>query len=96
MADNIKGIPFSSSDEGVDYQLKAKILVVQDREKAGDALVTVDDVYVVWFAKALENWKACLSTTVPDGMYYEITYNGAKKEAYVDAYVKVRNTAVPD
>lgn len=43
-------------------------------------------VYVVWFAKTLQNWKALVSTTLPDGMYYEVTYNGDKKEAYLGAY----------
>lgn len=36
------------------------------------------DVYVVWKCKALQNWKFLLSTTLLDGMYYELTYNGDK------------------
>jgi hypothetical protein len=35
--------------------------------------------------------KALLSTTLFDGMYYECTYNGDKKEMYVDAYKKWEN-----
>lgn len=35
-----------------------------------------------------------LSTNVPDGMYYEITYNGAKNEAYFDAYKKWENKCI--
>ena len=35
--------------------------------------------------------KALLSTTVSDGMYYELTYNGDKKELYFDAYKKWQN-----
>ena len=46
--------------------------------------ITMDDVYVVWFCKTLQNWKALVSTNVSDGMYYEITHNGDKKETYVD------------
>lgn len=41
--------------------------------------------------KTLQNNKALLSTTVPDGMYYEITYNGDKRECYFDAYKKWEN-----
>lgn len=52
------------------------------------------DVYVVWQCKALQNWKALLSTSLPDGMYYELTYNGDKKEMYVDAYKKFENFTV--
>ena len=53
-----------------------------------------EDVYVVWSCKTLGNNKALLSTTVPDGMYYEITHNGAKNEAYFDAYKKWENICV--
>lgn len=56
--------------------------------------ITEDDVYVVWLCKTLQNSKALLSTTIPDGMYYEITYNGDKKEMYVDAYKKFDNYTV--
>ena len=56
--------------------------------------ITEDDVYVVWLCKTLQNNKALVSTTVPDGMYYEITYNGDRKEAYVDVYKKWKNFVV--
>lgn len=50
-----------------------------------------NNVFVVWICKTLQNNKALLSTTVADGMYYEITYNGDKKEVYFDAYKKWEN-----
>lgn len=53
-------------------------------------------VYIVWFSKTLQNWKALLSTTLPDQMYYEVTYNGDAKEAYIDAYKKFNNVKVAD
>lgn len=59
-----------------------------------DITITEDDVYVVWLCKILQNNKALLSTTVEDGMYYELTYNGDKGELYVDAYKKVNNYTV--
>lgn len=52
------------------------------------------DVFVVWSCKTLQNNKALLSTTISDGMYYEITYNGDKKEAYLDAYKNFENRVV--
>ena len=56
--------------------------------------ITTDDVFVVWFSKTLQNAKALLSTTLHDGMYYEITYNGDKDEFYLDAYKKVNNLRI--
>lgn len=53
-------------------------------------------VYTVWKAKALQNWKFLLSSTLPDGMYYELTYNGDKKEWYLDAYKKFENRRVAE
>lgn len=51
-------------------------------------------VFVVWNAYILGNIKALLSTNIPDGMYYEVTYNKAKNEIYFDAYKKVENRKV--
>lgn len=59
-----------------------------------DVKASIDDIYVVWFCKTLQNWKALVSTTLPDGMYYEVTYNGDKKEIYLDAYKKFENKCV--
>lgn len=50
-----------------------------------------DCIYVVWSCKTLQNNKALLSTTLPDGMYYEVTYDGDKDSVYFDAYKKVTN-----
>lgn len=51
----------------------------------------MEDVFVVWYSKSLQNHKALLSTPVSDGMYYELTYNGDKSELYFDAYKKWEN-----
>lgn len=52
------------------------------------------EVFVVWYCKTLQNHKALLSTSLPDKMYYELTYNGDKKELYFDAYVKLENKCI--
>ena len=53
------------------------------------------DVYIVWSCKTLQNSKALLSTTLLDGMYYEVTLNGDKNEIYFDAYKKFQNLCIP-
>lgn len=52
------------------------------------------DVYTVWKSKALQNWKYLISSTLQDGMYYELTYNGDKEEWYLDAYKKFENRVI--
>lgn len=52
------------------------------------------EVYITWKAKILQNWKYLLSSTLFDGMYYELTYNGDKKEWYLDAYKKFENKVI--
>ena len=65
-------------------------------EKTDSKKITEGDVFIVWFCKTLQNWKALVSTTVSDGMYYEITHNGDKGETYLDAYKKWENVCIPD
>ena len=60
-------------------------------DKTSNFKILEDDVYVVWFCKTLQNFKSLLSTTVTDGMYYEVTYDGGKGIVYLDAYKKWEN-----
>lgn len=66
------------------------------REKVGHKRIKFreEDVKLVWFCKVLKNWKALVITTLPDLMYYEITYNGDNGETYIDAYQKLENVCV--
>lgn len=52
------------------------------------------DVYVVWFCYILGGWKFLVSTTLPDGMYYEVTYDKNKNSIYLDAYKKFDNVEI--
>ena len=69
--------------------------VVQHIDRT-DKLLPNFDVYIVWKCKILQNWKYLISTDLPDGMYYELTYNGDKKEWYLDAYKKIENQVIKD
>ena len=79
-------------------QETAKEIVVnyvnEKLEKTDGIQIKRGEVYVVWFCKTLQNWKCLLSTTLPDGMYYEVTHNGDKEETYLDAYKKLENVCI--
>lgn len=90
-------VPFSS----LTYPDRARRLVfdyVKKRLVATDTHVTFaeDEVYVVSFHFILNGWKAMISTTLPDGMYYEVTYDPVKKQTYVDAYKRWDHVVVVD
>lgn len=66
-----------------------------DEEPEPDRIqITAEDVYIVWFCKTLQNWKALLTTAVPDNCYYEVTHNGNLDETYLDVYKKADNVVV--
>lgn len=85
---------------GTSMQEKARRIVHEYAKSHLDisdrATLDFDDVYVVWFSKTLQNWKALVGTELHDGMYYEVTYNGDKGETYLDAYKKFQNVCIPD
>lgn len=84
----------------VDLHEKAKMMVVdyfnENAEITDHVKIFEDQVYIVWFCFILGGWKALVSTTVVDGMYYEVTYNKVGKETYIDAYKKFKNVCIPD
>lgn len=82
--------------ENDEFIKKTKEIVVDYFNSQADSTdkngkISKENVFVVWSVKALQNNKALLSTTVSDGMYYELTHNGDKKEIYVDVYKKWKN-----
>lgn len=80
------------------FMNKAKHLVLEYAKSHVDPTdnvsISVDDVYVVWSCFILGNQKALLSTTLPDGLYYEITYDRNQNKIYFDAYKKWENRCV--
>lgn len=79
-----------------DFIQKCKDLVekyaIEHLDKTDE--IPVFNVYVVWSCKTLQNSKALLSTSLKDGMYYECTLNGDKREIYFDAYKKFENRCI--
>ena len=76
-----------AKDIGLDFMDSVKVLISKDLG------CKPEEVYVVWFAKELQNIKGMFSSDVPEskGIYYEATYNGGKEELYIDRYKKEWN-----
>ena len=85
-----------------EFIIKAKELVVQYEntkiEKQGikwdRAKFDTEDIYVVWWAKTLQNAKVILSHDRIKGMLYEVTLDGENKKIYFDSYKKEKNVSV--
>lgn len=78
------------------YQKAAKLAVMGSYNSTHEVpdQLEIEQLYIVWFAKVLKNWKALISTSVPgDRLYFEVTYNGnpGREETYVDTYRKEDN-----
>ena len=84
-----------SSEEFIKY---AKAIVYDytksQIDKTDNVKFSEEDVYVVWYNSTLGNSKTLLSTNLPDGMYYEVTYNVNRDEIYFDAYKKWINRCI--
>ena len=63
-------------------------------DKSDGVVIDESNVFIVWSCKTLQNNKALVSTELSDGMYYEITYNGDKRQIYFDAYKKWENLCI--
>ncbi len=99
MADNMGVNPFVPMN--YDIQERARQLVFNYFMSDGVNRTlhkdfTLGEVFVVWYVKTLGNWKAVVSTSVSDGMYYEVTYDGVNKQTYLDVYAKVDHEVIPD
>lgn len=86
-------------EENNQYIAKAKAEAVQawSNSSAGKSRkLDVSQMYVCWFSKTLQNWKALVSTDAYDGVYIEVTYDGDALQCYVDIYTRVVNCAISD
>nr|DAN58085.1 MAG TPA: hypothetical protein [Caudoviricetes sp.] len=61
----------------------------------GHEFEELEFMYVVWFCKTLQNWKALVSGPGIDE-YVEVTHNGDHDETYVDVYCKAKNVGIKD
>lgn len=84
-----------SNDKFLELCKKTIVDYFNNRVEITDNMkINEDNVFIVWSCKTLQNNKALVSTNISDGMYYELTYNGDKKELYLDAYKKWKNKCI--
>lgn len=64
-------------------------------ENLGHQTINSEDMFIVWFCKTLQNWKAIVSgRTIEE--FIEVTHNGDRNETYVDVYYKTKNVCIKD
>ena len=88
-----------AGDRTANYQDRALSHVrnyIEALWKTSDEESPTFDLYIVWFTKTLQNWKALVGSTLNDGFYYEVIYNGDKRETYIDHYMKFNNVVIKD
>lgn len=84
-----------NSDKFIEYSKNLVRQYAYEHLDLGDEISIDDyDVYIVWYAFELGHNKALISTSLLDGMYYEVTYNSNKNEIYLDAYKKFENKCI--
>lgn len=75
---------------------RAKFTDWYNAKNAPDA-ITPGDTFIVWSCKALQNYKALVSTNAKKPqLYAEYTYNGDNKEIYEDVYEKLTNRKITE
>lgn len=90
----------------IDPQTRAKAAVLKHRQLNDWDIdnnesyykdLTVDDLYVYFFAYILGGWKCYVSSDKwTDTSIYEVTYSIQKEEMYLDWYTKRENVCIPD
>lgn len=83
------------TDEFIKVGKKAVLeMALKSFDPTDNVKITEDDVYFVTCTYILGNIKGMFSTSIKDSKYYEVTYNAATKEMYVDQYVKINQNII--
>lgn len=65
---------------------------VQDTRDKSEYPCGIDfELVIVWQCWILGDMKFLVTSDLPDGKYYEVTYNAEREEFYLDVYVRVHN-----
>jgi len=77
-----------------DFQEKCKQALIKWFEEYEGFAPAMDEIFIVWSCKTLQNYKCLVSTSLPIELYAEYTYNGDKEELYEDVYDKRSNRVI--
>lgn len=79
-----------------EYEVICKNELIKELKEKYNEDYTIDELHLVWFTKTLQNFKCVIIDLKDNQRYYECSYNGTKKQLYVDIYEKKHNTLVEE
>ena len=77
-----------------DFEIAAKRFLCEQIKKHYAEAYKPEDINMVWFAHVLGNKKAIFIDNGQNERLYEVTYNAAANEMYIDEYGKLHNSSV--
>lgn len=78
-----------------EFEKAAKQALVRKISFVYDEDFVPKDISMVWFGYILGNMKGLFIDNSVNARYYEVTYNRANDEMYIDMYTKFRNFKIP-
>ena len=78
-----------------EFEKAAKQALVRKISSVYDEDFVPKDISMVWFGYILGNMKGLFIDNSVNARYYEVTYNRANDEMYIDMYMKFRNFKIP-
>lgn len=82
--------------QSYEFEVICKNELIKELKEKYNEDYTIEELHLVWFSKALQNFKCVIIDLKENQRYYECTYNGDKKQLYVDIYEKKHNTLVEE
>ena len=79
-----------------DFEVRAKIELMRLINETYGETFRIEDISVVWMTHLLRNKNGVFVDNGKNQRLYEVTYNCATDEMYVDMYEKRKNVAIHD
>ena len=79
-----------------EFEVSCKNALINILEEKYNEKLAIQELHLVWFSKTLQNYKCMIIDLRENKRYYECSYNGQKKELYVDIYNKEHNICIKE